>query len=110
MSTSKIPTPKTPSQRKTNSPQSQPKKTIAKKLSVPQKKILPTPPSRQLSQTKKTNRKSLTPYVLVILILALIVGWFNKEMIMSYFSQPSQELVINENDDVLFVGKNIILQ
>jgi hypothetical protein len=29
---------------------------------------------------------------------------------MSYFSQPSQELVINENDDVLFVGKNIILQ
>lgn len=110
MSTSKIPTPKTPSQRKTNSSQLKPEKTIAKKLSVSQKKILPTPPSRQLSQTKKSNHQSLTPYVLVILILTLITGWFNKEMIISYFSQPSQELVINENDDVLFVGKNITLE
>ena len=55
MSTSKIPTPKTPSQRKTNSSQLKPEKTIAKKLSVSQKKILPTPPSRQLSQTKKVE-------------------------------------------------------
>ena len=103
MSTSKIPTPKTPSQRKTNSPQLQPKKTMVKKPSATHKKILPTPPSRQLSQTKKSNSKTLTPYVLVVLILALIIGWLNKEFFISYFSEPSQELIINQNDDVLFV-------
>lgn len=120
MTTPKIPTPKTPSSRnkevkKTTKPvtkktvnQTRPTitKTIIKKTS------LPTPPSRAklLQKNRKTHPTqgigTLTKLIIIILLWWLL--WIYRGNIISLILwDQDKQLIINQNDDVLFVGKNI---
>lgn len=98
----KIPTPKKPLNRV--------EKSMKKEQTI---KKLPTPPSRKSTlQSKKNNKLNFWILLkIIIIILIWIFLWTQKESILSYiwWGIKKNELVINKNDDVLFVGKNIKL-
>lgn len=121
--TNKIPTPKMPNTRAKNATSASiPKKsqtpsvkkatnknTITKKTII--KTSLPVPPSRQTTlQKKRTNTSSgLWFFVKVIVVILLwIVVWTQKDMFLSMIGLSHEDkLIINQDDDVLFVGKSI---
>lgn len=118
---STLPTPKKPSARSgrqtTTSSEitKKPSKPTLKQASKQQKtatitkKIpsLPTPPSRQQTLHKKKQKKSLYRIWLLLIWLIWLWGYY-----LSTNLQPngSHDLIINQSDDVLFVGKDITVQ
>lgn len=119
MATQKIPTPKTPSSRNKEIKKST--KPITKKSitntrpntkTITRRVSLPTPPSRAtlLQKNRKTRPAqgmwNLAKLIIIILLWALL--WMYRGNIMSLISWESwEQLVINQDDDVLFVGKSI---
>lgn len=117
MATPKIPTPKMPTTR-TKEVRQEKKTTIKKRpisSSTTKKITLPTPPSRVATLQKHktaTAHKGLSNItkILVVAIIWLML-WAFKDNIISYIGMSTQkeQLIINQWDDVLFVGKDIEL-
>ena len=108
MSVSNIPTPKIPSNRKKDGNK------IVKKTNnnTIKKWWLPTPPSRSiLLEKKKENwtKKNISSFV--VLSIFVILWWllwiYRWNILWIIWWTQTQQLVINQDDDVLFVGKNI---
>jgi hypothetical protein len=104
-----IPTPKTPTPRK--GAKSIKQKTVEKRKAPSKQRIvapLPTPPSRQNKKQPKQK-----PYLLLIIAIIVIgvLFWTQKDTILKNTPTDTKEqLVINQGDDTLFVGKDITTQ
>lgn len=112
--TNKIPTPKTPTARtkaisKAMNLSTKQSTTMHQKSII--KKSLPVPPSRQVTlQKKHTNTSSgLWFFIKLIIIVLLWIGiWTQKDIILSMiWVSDDNKLIVNQDDDVLFVGKSI---
>lgn len=105
--TKSIPTPKTPTERKAS--KTTHTKTIVTKKTPTKTTTLPTPPSRKQKQPQQQNKSYLLVVVAIVIIGLLL--WTQKEKLLNKAeTNTTENLTINQGDDTLFVGKDIITQ
>lgn len=117
MATSQIPKAKTPTSRKNSVTSSSKKQVTAKKSISSAKKTpatkktttsLPVPPTRIHQKKKPFLSKNM---ILFLIIILLLLWRSTKNHWISFLSNwENNQLIIDKDDDVLFVGKDIILE